>query len=585
MKVVKTLLCTLLLLLGLYACGSHPYPHAMQVADSLVHIRPKRALSLLSTLKDSIGNEAEGIRIYYHLLCTKAQDEVCIKHTSDSLIRQVIHYFQKKKDKNRLPEALYYAGRVYEDLGDAPQALEYFQRAKDEAESGTDYNLLSRAYSGIGRLFAHQDIYEEAPGVFRKAYHYSLLTKDSVRAVYDLCDIARSYSNLSRADSAVYYYQMAGRQAEHLKNSHLRAVVNSELSGCYTALGRHGEAYKAMQVSLSQGENLDIYPLHSAIACYYEHTNQLDSAAHRFSGLLHANNYIVKKEAYRGLYSIAKQRGETNKALSYLEHYLVYTDSMHKMRQTESVQKISALYDYQQSKKENRKLRIPAFHERRSEVFFSVAFVFSVLLLIAYGEYHNRKEQTQKVQREKYEKIKKEQYKLSLAQIKKNKEGIEILEFPLQGAESLKEQLQGDLLKAQKALIERSNEQIESKQKAQVQAETKLRESDIYKKFHRVRKEGEEKEPKINNTDWQELIRITDETYDQFRQRLQGLYPMTDIELRVCLLIKIGLSPLQIATITIRSKQAISSIRKRLYSKLFNEEGNTAQWDNFIQNF
>lgn len=539
MKAVKTLRFTLLLLLGLYACGNHIYPHAMQVADSLVHIRPKRPLSLLSTLKDSRGNEAEDIWIYYHLLCTKAQDEVYIRYISDSLIRQVTHYFQKKKDKKRLPEVSYYAGRVYGDLGDAPQALEYFQPAKDKAEGGTDYRLLSRAYTGVGRLFAHQENYGEAGEVFRKACHYSLLAKDSVRAVYDLCDIARSYSNPSRADSAAYYYQKANEQAELLKSRHLRTVVNSESPGCY------------------------------------DHARQLDSAAYCFSRLLHANNCIYKKEAYRGLYSIAKQRGETNRALSYLEHYLVYTDSMYKTRQTETVQKRSALYGSQKSKKENRELRIQAFHERSSEVFFGIVSVFSVLLLIAYWEYHNRKEQAWKIQRAKYERIKEEQYKSSFAQIERNKREIEILEFSLQEAKASKDQLQQDLLKAQKELIARSNEQIESKQKMQVQAEAKLRESDIYKTFHGVRKE--KKETKINNTDWQELIRMIDETYDQFRQRLQELYPLTDIELRVCLLIKIGLSPLQIAAITMRSKQAISSVRKRLYRKLFNEEGDTEQ--------
>lgn len=145
MKTVKTILWITLLLFGLYACGNHPYPHAMQVADSLVHVRPEMALSLLSTLKDSIGNEAEEIRIYHQLLCTKAQDEASIKHTSDSLIRQVTHYFQKKKDKERLPGVLYYAGRVCEDLGDAPQALEYFQRAKKKAEGGTDYKPVKQS--------------------------------------------------------------------------------------------------------------------------------------------------------------------------------------------------------------------------------------------------------------------------------------------------------------------------------------------------------------------------------------------------------------------------------------------------------
>ena len=76
-----------------------------------------------------------------------------------------------------------------------------------------------------------------------------------------------------------------------------------------------------------------------------------------------------------------------------------------------------------------------------------------------------------------------------------------------------------------------------------------------------------------------------DEAYNQFTTRLLELYPMKTIEIQVCVLIKIGLSPAQIAFITIRSRQAISSIRKRLYSKVMGKDGTPEQWDIFISTF
>lgn len=276
----------------------------------------------------------------------------------------------------------------------------------------------------------------------------------------------------------------------------------------------------------------------------------------------------------------------------YLDQYLAYTDSVQSMTQEETVRKINALYYYQLSQKENRKLRTQTFQERKLKVIFGIGFVFSILLFIAYRGYHKRKEQAQKIQRQKLERIKKEQYKLSLAQIEKNQKDIEALELSLREAEAMHDQLLQDYLNAQKKLIEKNSEQIEAKQKVQNQAEGKLKQSDIYKKFHSVQKEeekgeekGEEKKIKISSSDWQELNKAIDETYNHFSQRLQELYPVTDIELKVCLLLKIELSPQQIAIITIRSKQAISSIRKRLYKKLFNDDGNTDQLDSFIRNF
>ncbi len=110
-----------------------------------------------------------------------------------------------------------------------------------------------------------------------------------------------------------------------------------------------------------------------------------------------------------------------------------------------------------------------------------------------------------------------------------------------------------------------------------------MKQSAIYKKFHNLL--PQEETNKINNSDWEELNHTIDETYNQFSQRLLEFYPISDIELKVCLLIKIGIPPRQIAALTIRSKQAVTSIRKRLYKKLFDEDGSPEQLDCFIQQF
>lgn len=589
MKAFKTILYFALLLLALYSCSNRPSPRALQVADSLTYCQPDSAVALLQQMKESILAEPEATQMRYNLLCIKAQDKAYITHTSDSLIQQVVRYYRKHKDKTYLPEALYFAGRVYRDLGDAPQALEYFQRAISHSTEDTDYKLLSNVYSQIGMIFLYQDIYDKAPEMFRKSYHYSVLANDSDGIVYRLRDIGRSFTTLKQADSAIYYYLKADEQAIQIKHPHLRSVVNSELSGYYTELGRYEEAYKAMQIAISQKKE-ERLPLYAITAQYYEHTNQLDSATNYYLKLLPTGNYIFKQAAYWGLYKIARSRGRTDETLMYLDQYLAYTDSLQSMTQEETIRKINALYNYQLSRKENRKLKLQTFQERKLKVIFGIGFVFSIVLFIAYREYHKRKEQAQKIQRQKLERIKKEQYKLSLAQIEKNQKDIEALELSLREAEAMHDQLLQDYLNAQKKLIEKNSEQIEAKQIVQDQAEVKLKQSDIYRKFHSVQKEGEEekeeeKKIKINSSDWQELNKAIDETYTQFSQRLQELYPVTDIELKVCLLLKIGLSPLQIAIITIRSKQAISSTRKRLYKKLFNDDGNTDQLDSFIRNF
>ena len=121
----------ILVLLGFCACGHKPYPQSLIIADSLTNACPDSAIALLKNIENTLQTEPETTQMYYRLLCIKANDKAYIPHTSDSLILPVLHYYIEKDDERHLPEAYYYAGRVYRDLGDAPQALDYFEKAAE----------------------------------------------------------------------------------------------------------------------------------------------------------------------------------------------------------------------------------------------------------------------------------------------------------------------------------------------------------------------------------------------------------------------------------------------------------------------
>lgn len=571
----------LIIILPFYlcSCDNRPYPRTLQIADSLIETSPDSALSLLEQLKDSIDQEPEETQIYYKLLSVKVQDKTYTTHTSDSTIRQVLRYYRKKEDKKHLPEALYYAGRVCTDLGDATQALEYFQKAIEKSEGSTDYRLINRIYSQMGTLYLYQDVYDKAPEMFRKAYQYSVLAKDSIGLVYDLRDIGRSFSVQENIDSAIYYYKEADKLAESIDNQELRSMVNGELSGYYTKLRRYDEAHKSMQIAFTRLENPSIDARYCIAASYYKSINKIDSATFYYSKILNNNSLLHKQIAYQDLAYIARQNGELEKALDYFDKYLICADSLQKITQTESVRKTNALYNYQLRQKENKKLRLQTKRQMELIFFLATSLTFAVISLFAYRQYRQRKEQATQIQQEKLERIQEEQYKLSLAHIEKNKEQIKQLEVALLEAETAKDQLRHEILTTQKEFIEKTNAQIEAKQKVQQQSEKTLASSDIYKKFYQIA----EGELKIENADWQELTLAIDRTYNQFSERLNQLYPIKERELQVCLLLKINMTPTQISAIILRSKQAITSIRKRLYTKAFNKEGTPEQWDNFIR--
>lgn len=159
MNTKMPILPLLFVLLCLCACGHKPYPQALIAADSLASANPDSAITLLKSIESTMQAEPEATRMYYRLLCIKANDKAYILHTSDSLILPVLHYYIGKDDERHLPEAYYYAGRVYRDLGDAPQALDYFQKAAEALPENGGYRLKSKIYSQMGTIRRMHSLY------------------------------------------------------------------------------------------------------------------------------------------------------------------------------------------------------------------------------------------------------------------------------------------------------------------------------------------------------------------------------------------------------------------------------------------
>ena len=209
--------------------------------------------------------------------------------------------------------------------------------------------------------------------------------------------------------------------------------------------------------------------------------------------------------------------------------------------------------------------------------------LFFLLLFAVFWQKYKRKEQAMLFQQEK---LKLQQEKLkqySQEQIEENKKRIEMLSRQLQQAETDKDLLRQDLLLAKREQVEKENQRIKAVQEIQRKAKESLCQTDVYNKFYAVA--NNEKNPKcITSRDWNMLLSLIDEAYANFTSRLRELYSqISDKELQVCLLIKIGITPTQMATILFSSKQDISSIRSRLYTKLSGRKGSSKQCDLLVQ--
>lgn len=86
----------------------------------------------------------------------------------------------------------------------------------------------------------------------------------------------------------------------------------------------------------------------------------------------------------------------------------------------------------------------------------------------------------------------------------------------------------------------------------------------------------------LHAEDWQEMERRLNATYPNFTHRLYELIHLSETELRVCMLIKLRIAPKDMATVLCKASNSISSIRSRLYGKVFHKKGAAADWDAFI---
>lgn len=81
---------------------------------------------------------------------------------------------------------------------------------------------------------------------------------------------------------------------------------------------------------------------------------------------------------------------------------------------------------------------------------------------------------------------------------------------------------------------------------------------------------------------WKEMENALNRVYPNFTNRLKELINMSDVEYKVCLLVKLRIAPKDIAAVLYKDRSSISTIRSRLYQKVFHKKGGSADWDDFI---
>ena len=133
-------------------------------------------------------------------------------------------------------------------------------------------------------------------------------------------------------------------------------------------------------------------------------------------------------------------------------------------------------------------------------------------------------------------------------------------------------------LEEKKATLDYNNKVAIIENAKREQAETVIFSSEVYRRLQECLNAGKS----LSYEDWGELTKLLNSIYTGFTEKLYSLFPMSEQELHVSLLIKMRLQPKDIAMLTAHSKESIATTRSRLYSKVFGRKGSSKEWDDFI---
>ena len=523
----------------------HSYPQRLVYIDSLCDSLPERAKALLKSVpaKD-IKTKAD--RIYYDLLKIKASNNL-YEPQKDSTIFRVADYFENHGDKTKRRDAYYLLGKYFVEHNDAPQALKWFQTALDMSDDDTPLTFKSKVYSQSGGLFLDQNLYRKALAMYRESYICDSILKDTVNIIHSLRDMAQVYRRLEKTDSCIVLLDKAFSLSDGIDNAFVKRTIALALVGLYLSDEKPQAAHHVFSEYLTDVEDNIKSPTYAAAVSIYNGIGKEDSAYYYSIRLMSIGSLSAKETALKYLMDYYSVHRNFDKMRECMEKYKSVSDSAKMKNASEAVLKINSLYDYGLREKENDMLR----NNERIRNFVFVSVVLFLVMVICFILY-KREQSMKRLEKIMYINEHVEQlYKTSCVQ-----HDISIM------------QKEREITSLREKLKKNDYGSIEEKKKMRI---------------YEILRGNIKNNKKVSEKSWGEIFMLVDSVYPTFRQKLIGSYGLDNDENKICILVKLGLLNIEIATIMCKSPGAITQKRALMYKKIFKEDGSSKKFNIFIK--
>lgn len=561
--------------------ASKNYPYAMRMAEVCMETSPDSAWNLLQGIADSIGHLPEEIQMHYHLLVLQAEDLQFHLHTDDSLVNSLVAYYDTQDDNPRRIQAYYLKGKVYDGMNDAPQALEAYQQALDLAKGELDWEVA--IYREMYQLFANQDLHDSALRMTGHLLHIYKIQGNPQEMAQAQRNMARLFNQKGEKDSALHYFRQAGHSVLTIADSTAYYEMLAEQAGILYETEGIEQAFPLLKKAEKREDILDKSYIHFLLGQIYTDREQWDSAHYYNQKVVESGNIEKTYYSYRNLYALEKQKGNFSKALEYMERAMDSRNLLQTIGQSEAVAQINALYNYQHIADENADLRLSKEKQKNVVLLLtllSTAVIFAGFAFVTY----QRKRSRQMIERErKLKQLAEERYARSQMAIYDNERKMEELTQQLAKAQAENNVRMSGSLEMEMKKLQLQNEEICLSESERQQRIASFMESELYSLIERA---SQNDTILVTDEDWRQIKEAIDFMYPTFNNHLNDVFPNISMQIRqLCWLSRIGISPVGIAHILKRSRQAISNTRSKL-SRIITESSLPEKtFDDFIENF
>ena len=584
MNKARVILIYMLIFMSLSSCSNRKYEQTITRADNLMELSQdsaRSALAILDSIRPDLSKMGKSTQMRYQLVYAKGMNKGYVDFTTDSLMKEIVDYYDNHGTCQQQMLAHYLLGCVYRDLGDSPASLSCYNDAVEKVDitsSDCDYKLLTRVYEQQGALFLSQSMPQNALSAYQKAEKYAWIAKDTLSAVLSYEHLGNIYEYMDNMNKVIEVYENASRryrqygypvQAARALGGAIQALI---LTKQYAKAKKYMDVFEAESGYFQKDScysyiNYSHYYYLKGLYCLESHS---DSAKYWFTKCQEFaktnNNKSFSAYAWY-LYYIKHQQMDS--VAKYSEQAFAYNDSANLDMERDLMQKMQAIYDYDRWKNVAHNEEIKATRANLTllvSILVSVSvIIIGILTFLVY-----RKKRKQELQE------KEEQENQIRQQIYYTKQELELLR-------TVNDRKIADVIKEKEQTINKLKDDLKDirdkySNSSLSDVDILLKESSIYKRIKYL-----ELHPKeiMRENDWIELEETIEQLIPSFIPLLKNR--LNVIAYRICLLVKLEISTSSIAILLGLSSSAISKYRKVMLEKLCGRSGKPKDFDEYIR--